>query len=442
MEDAYVINGGKKLSGNIVLSGAKNVALKTIIAALLFKGEVILDNVPLINDVTELLNLINSLGAKALFIDKNKVLIDSTSMDKNKVDFLHSSKMRVSFMLFAPLLHKFYKCYVPNPGGCRIGARPIDRIIDGMRHLGVEIKYDSSTGYYETHMKEGGVVGEYSFEKPTHTGTELLIMLSVLGNKKVVINNCALEPEIDELTLFLNESGAKIKREGSKIIIEGVGELKQTKPFKIVPDRNEAATFIALAIATKGEVTIENIPYLEIEKFLEFLDKTGAGIERINQEKMRFFYKGVLKPVSVETSPHPGFMTDWQPNWAVLMTQADGESVIHERVFENRFAYVNELKKLGARINFISPEIQNISDFYYFKVNSNKNYQQAIKITGPTALHNGVMTINDLRAGASLVIAAFVAKGESVIQGASIVERGYERFEEKLRSLGGDIKKI
>lgn len=442
MEDAYVINGGKKLKGNIVLSGAKNVALKTIIGALLFKGEVVLNNIPLINDVTELLNLINSLGAKASFIGKNKVLVDSTSMSKNKVDFLYSSKIRVSFMLFAPLLHKFHKCYVPNPGGCRIGARPIDRIIDGMEHLGVNVNYDSLTGYYEASMKEEGISGEYSFEKPTHTGTELLIMLSVLGNRKVIISNVALEPEIDELILFLNESGAKIKKEGSKITIEGVSEIKQTKPFRIVPDRNEAATFIALVIATKGEITIENVPYSETEKFIEFLEKAGVGIEHVSKEKIRFFYKQILKPVNIETSPHPGFMTDWQPNWAVIMTQADGESIIHERVFENRFAYVNELKKLGAKIEFISPEISNVSDFYYFKVNPNKNYQQAIRITGPTVLHNGVLTINDLRAGASLVIAAFVAKGESVIQGASIVERGYEKFEEKLRSLGGDIKKI
>lgn len=442
MEDAYIINGGKKLKGNILISGAKNVALKTIIAALLFKGEVILENVPRINDVTELLKLISALGARASFTDKNKVVVNSADIKKNKVDLLYASKIRVSFMMFAPLLHKFEKCYVPNPGGCRIGARPIDRIIDGMKRLGIEVSYDSETGYYEAGMNEGGVSGEYTFNKPTHTGTELLIMLSVLGQGKVVLNNTALEPEIDELILFLNEAGAKIKRNERQITIEGVSELKQKKPYMIVTDRNEAVTFIAMALATKGDITIDNISYDEIEKFIIPLKETGAGIECIAQNKMRFFYQDKLKPVSVETTPHPGFMTDWQPNWAILMTQAGGDSVIHERVFENRFSYVNELKKLGAKIEFISPEISNPSEFYFFNYKPQKNHQQAIKITGPAGLHNGALVVNDLRAGASLVTAALVAHGESVIQGASIIDRGYEDFEKKLRSLGADIKKF
>ncbi|QQG44825.1 MAG: UDP-N-acetylglucosamine 1-carboxyvinyltransferase [Candidatus Roizmanbacteria bacterium] len=442
MEDAYIVKGGKKLKGNVVISGAKNVALKAIIASLLFEGYVILENVPRINDVDELMNLIRALGAKAAFSEKNKVKIDSSIMDKNKVDLLHASKIRVSFMLFAPLLHRFKKCYVPNPGGCRIGARPIDRIIEGMKQLGVKVNYNSGTGFYKAEMKEEGIKGEYTFGKPSHTGTEILIMLSALGKNKVILNNTALEPEVDELIKFLNESGADIKKEGSRILIKGVSKLVQKKPFQIMSDRNEAVTFAVLAVATKGEVTIEKIPIFLIEEFIKCLKKAGGGVEIYNNQKVRFFYHESLNSLNIETSPHPGFMTDWQPNWAVLMTQAKGESIIHERVFENRFSYVNELKKLGAKIEFIPLGVANPKDFYNFDYNPEKIYQQAIKITGHTPLHNAALQIKDLRAGASLIIAALVATGESVVQGASIVERGYEDFEKKVQLLGGKVKKI
>src|SRR3990167_2034406 len=186
MEDAFLIKGGKPLKGSTTLSGAKNVALKVIIAALLLDQEVVLKNIPRISDVDELIHLISSLGAKAEFIAKNSVVVDGRTLKSNKVDLLHASKIRVSFMLFAPLLHKFSTCYVPNPGGCRIGARPIDRIIDGMKSLGIRIEYDSDTGFYYAQVKSK-IQGYYKYPKVTHTGTELLIMLSVLGDDKVIL---------------------------------------------------------------------------------------------------------------------------------------------------------------------------------------------------------------------------------------------------------------
>jgi len=343
MTDSYLISGGHPLKGEVVLSGAKNVALKTIIGALMFKGEVTLKNIPRINDVLDLIELIRSLGATAEFIQKNTLIINGDSLKSNRVDLVNGSKIRVSFMLFAPLLHRFGECFVPNPGGCRIGARPIDRIIKGLITLGIKVAYNSETGYYHAKIINKPK-GNYKFEKPSHTGTELLMMIGLMTGDKVVIENIANEPEIDDLILYLNSSGARIVEEENKIIIGQTSELKQKEAFTIMSDRNELVTYATLAVASKGEVIISPINENLIGSFLEIMKKTGAGVEVISNFKYRFFNKGEIKPVDIETSPHPGFMTDWQPSWAILMIKANGQSVIHERVFENRFSYVDELK--------------------------------------------------------------------------------------------------
>ncbi len=441
MEDAFLITGGKKLRGSLTLSGAKNVALKVIIAALLFDQEVILKNIPHISDVIELLNLIESLGGKAHFIEENVVLIDGRTLNNNKVDLLHAAKIRVSFMLFAPLLYKFSECYVPNPGGCRIGARPIDRIIEGMQKLGINVDYDSDTGYYKASMKIKPS-GSYAFAKPTHTGTELLIMLSVLGRGKVTIDNAANEPEIDEFIDFLNQSGARIHKNGKKVTIDPTQKLSIQKPFEIISDRNEAVTFATLAIATKGEVAVSPINPATLDTFIKKMKQIGVTVDIYGKSTIKFLYKGKLNACHVETSPHPGFMTDWQPNWAILMTQAQGDSIIEERVFENRFSYVDELRRLGAEIDYVKQPIHNPAEYFFFNFDPAKKYKQAIRINGPQKLHGGVLDIADLRAGATLAIAALVAEGESVVNGVSILERGYENFAGKVKSLGGDIEKI
>ncbi|MDH7476726.1 MAG: UDP-N-acetylglucosamine 1-carboxyvinyltransferase [Microgenomates group bacterium] len=441
MEDAYIIKGGKALRGKIKLSGAKNVALKVIIAALLFDQKVIFDNIPRIIDVFELMKLIRSLGGKAEFIGKNQVEIDGRGINKERVDFFYSSKIRVSFMLMAPLLYKFRRCYVPNPGGCRIGARPIDRTIAGMRQLGININYDPLTGYYEAKMINKPR-GTYKFEKSSHTGTELLILISLFGQEKIIIDNAAQEPEIDDLINFLNLSGARIKRINKKVVIEPVKTLSQKDPYSIISDRNEAVTYATLALATKGEVTIPAMKEFLISEFIKKLQQAGAGVKKLSNDGFHFYYQNQLKSVDVETSPYPGFMTDWQPNWSVLMTQAQGTSIIKERVFENRFAYVEELRKLGAQIDFIDLSVSQPEKYFFFNFDRQKKYQQAIKIKGPQKLHSGVLNIADLRAGANLVIAAFLTPDETIVNGASILERGYEDFVEKVRSLNGEIKKI
>ena len=439
MEDSYLIHGGKPLKGHVQLSGAKNIALKVLIGALLFDGKVVLHNIPKISDIQDLIHLLNLLGAKASFTDAHTVEIDSHSMANNKVDLLHASKIRVSFMLFAPLLYKFKKAFIPNPGGCRLGARSIDRVVDGLKSLGIHVEYDSNTGYYEATMAEKPQ-GAFTFAKSTHTGTELMIMMSVFGKGTIKIINAAQEPEIDDLINLLNEGGAKIKRDGGDILVEGVESLIQKKPFTISSDRVEAATYAVLGIATRGDVTISEIPDHFIATFIKTLKDAGAGVEKVGRE-WRFFYQS-YRSMDIQTQPHPGFLTDWQPVMSVLMTQAEGESIIHERIFENRFSYVEELRKVGAQIEYVDYKVDNIKDHYYFNYDPEKNYTQTIQISGPQKLHSGVMTVSDLRAGATLAIAALIAEGESYVKGIHHLERGYEDFVEKVQALGGEIKKL
>ena len=445
VEDAYIIKGGKPLKGKVRISGAKNIALKVIVASLLFRGDVYFENIPQIGDVFELLYLLKELGGRYKFVKQNSLLINTDKVYLNKVDFLHSSKIRVSYMLLAPLLYRFKEAYVPNPGGCRIGARPIDRVIDGFRNLGVKIKYSSDTGYYKGILNKDPS-GTYSFKKPTHTGTETLIILSIFTKKKVILENAAIEPEIDNLIDFLNESGADIKRDGDKITIlparASGNRLIQKKAFKISYDRNEAVTYAILSGVTKGDITISPIKEKMIKTFLNKAEKAGLGIEKKNDGSWRFYYKGKLFPVSVETSPYPGFMTDWQPLWAILMIKAKGVSFVRERVFENRFSYVDELKKLGADIEFMDERVANPDSYYFFNYVKNQKYRQAIIIRGGKKLHNGVLEFKDLRAGATLALAALSVKGESIVKGVSILERGYENFIGKVCSIGGVINRV
>ena len=412
-----------------------------VIGALLFDGKVTLQNIPRIRDLDELLHLLMELGATAEFIDTNTVIIDGTGLKSNTVDLLHGSKIRSTFLLFAPLLRKFKEAHIPNPGGCRIGARPIDRIMDGFKKLGGLVEYEHATGFYHAKLS-GKIYGSYTFEKPSHTGTEFMIMLSVFAEGVVQIHNVALEPEIDDLISFFNEGGAQIHREGSSITITGVTSLVQKKPYTIVSDRNEAVTFAVLGLITKGDITVGPIDPHILDAFISEVKQYGGGVELISTDKIRFYYKGPFVASHIETEPHPGFMTDWQQNWVVLMTQAQGVSTVHERVFENRFAFVSELQKLGAKIEYDTAVVANPKQYYHFTYDPEKAYKQAIKIYGPQQLHSGVLTVTDLRAGATLAIAALLVPGESIVNGVSILERGYERFVEKVTQLGGDIKRI
>jgi len=443
--EKIVITGGIRLKGKIAVSGAKNVALKALVAACLTDEEVTIKNIPLISDFMVMVAIIRELGGKVAITD-HSITIQMKKFKKEKISLDEAAKIRTSAMFMAPLLARLGVAIIPNPGGCRIGARPIDRTVKGLKKMGFEALYSSNDGYYyfkKNNKKEERKKVTYRFEKSTHTGTETLIMAGVLGKGITILENAACEPEVDELIDLLTRMGAKIKEKGKRRTIEitGVEKLHGTE-FSIGPDRNEIATFAVAALVTKGDIFIENAHRVDLLEFIRELEEAGAGIEE-KKSGIRFFYKNPLKSVDVTTSFYPGFMTDWQGPWAVLMTQTQGAAVIHETVYENRFGYTVELKKMGSDITLFNPYVKNPEKVYNFNLSDNNpSYFHAIRVKGPTKLHNAVVKISDLRAGATLVLAALASEGESVIFGVEHLDRGYEKFEARLESLGANIKRI
>lgn len=439
--EKFVINGGKKLEGSVKVSGAKNVALKALVAACLTEEEVVIENIPLITDVFVMTEIIKELGGSVTILD-HRVKVKMQRFQTTRIALERAAEVRTSAMFLSPLLAREKKAIIPNPGGCRLGARPIDRLVEGLRMLNAKINYRSEDGYF--HADTEGLVGaEYMFKKTTHTGTETLILAAVLAKGKTILKNSALEPEIDELIDILNKMGGKVKRttDSRTIEIEGVSKLHGAR-FSIGPDRNEIVTFAIAAIATKGDIFIEGAENSQIKDFLQKLKEAGGGIEE-KSDGIRFYYKGELSSVSVSTSPYPGFMTDWQPLWAVLMTQAMGQSIIHETVFENKLDYINDLQKMGADANLFNPKIDNPEKIYNFNLNDDSpEYFHAVKIKGPIRLHNAILTMRNIRAGAAVVVAALVAHGQSVILEIEHLDRGYEVLEKRLKTLGAEIKRI
>lgn len=422
------------------MSGAKNVALKLIVASLLTDEEVIINNVPRISDLFILLEIIKDLGVSVSFAD-HALTIQAKQLSDYEIPLDAGARIRASSIFIAPLLARLGKVLIPNPGGCRIGARPVDRTIDGLTKMGASIRYVSQDGYF--HAQTKGLVGtNYKFAKNTHTGTETLLMAAVLARGKTVIENAAQEPEVDELIAFLNSMGGKITRQDRTITVYGVGKLHGTQ-FTVSPDRNEVVTFAAAAAICGGDIIVKNAKKQDIMAFLDTFKKAGGKWRELSNGGLRFWLESSLTATNVQTSPHPGFMTDWQGPWAVLMTQAKGTSIIHETVYENRFGYVEELRKMGAHIELFNPEENFPKNFYNFNISDDKDgYFHGAKVTGPAKLHNAILNISDLRAGATLVLAALAARGESVIFGVEHLDRGYEAFEERLSSLGADIKRV
>lgn len=438
--EKYVIKGGNKLKGATTVSGAKNVALKALVAACLTDEEVVIHNIPLISDFFAMVNIIKKLGG-VVTIHDHTAKIQMKSFSQSLIPLDMSSHARASVMFIAPLLVRTNEAIIPNPGGCRLGARPVDRIVDGIDQMNASVKYHSEDGYF--HAKTSGLHGiAYTFEKNTHTGTETLIMASVLAKGKTVLHNAAEEPEIDDLIELLNSMGANVSRSSKReITIEGVEKLHGTT-FTISPDRNEVVTFAIAAYVTEGDIFIKDAQNVDLKAFLEKLDEAEAGYEK-RDDGIRFFYKNGLSAVDVTTAIHPGFMTDWQAPWAVLMTQANGTSTVHETVFENKLGFVKDLQKMGARMKLFNPDVANPETVYNFNLTDNKpEYFHAVTITGPTALHDAIVTMIDLRAGAAVVLAALVSHGETTVHNIHLVKRGYGDFAERLKALGADIKVV
>lgn len=440
MVEKFIVTGGNILHGTVTVSGAKNAALKALVAACLTDEEVTINNVPLISDFFEMVEIIKGLGGIVTLQD-HTVKIRMQQFATSTISLETAAKSRTSAMLISPLLARTKEAIIPNPAGCRLGARPIDRHIEGLKKMQAYISYTSDDGYF--HAKTNGLEGTtYRFDKNTHTGTETLIIAAVLAKGKTILKNAAMEPEIDDLIGLLNAMGGNVKRSAPReIIIEGVEKLHGAT-FAISPDRNEIVTFAIAAIITKGDIFIQNVKVPDLKEFLEKIEEAGGGYEEKNGG-IRFFYKAPLRPTDITTSIYPGFMTDWQSPWAVLMTQAQGVSTIHETVFENKLGYGNELKKMGAQITFFNPEVKNKEEVYNFNLaDDSPEYYHAIRISGPTHLHNAVVKMLDIRAGATLVLAALAAKGTTTISDVEKLDRGYEDFEKRLESLGANITRV
>jgi len=416
----FVINGGKPLNGQIDVMGSKNAATPILSACLLTKEECIIDNIPLISDVLKMIELLESMGVETEWIEKRKLKIKAgDNVDPEKMDFEIVGHMRSSILLLGSMLARFGKFKIKQPGGCIIGARPVGVHFDALEALGTKITSENGFYCFEADKLVGKkiVLKEFSV-----TATENLMMAATLAKGTTTIKIAAIEPHVQDLARFLIKMGARIKGLGIHTIqIEGIEKLHGAE-HKIIPDPIEAGTFAIAAVATKGNVEINNINPHELDLVIEKLKEIGANIEIKNN-------KLLIKPASkfnaikkIETRTYPGIPTDLQAPFAVLTTQTEGTTLIHDTMYEGRLAYINELNKMGADAIICDPH-------------------RAL-ITGPTPLYGQDITSFDLRAGATLIIAALLAKGKSTIDKIDQVDRGYEKIEERLQKLGADIKRV
>lgn len=436
---SFHVTGGKPLYGSVRIGGAKNASFKLMIAAILGDSDSRILNFSHISDVQAVKNIIIQLGGTVTEAGERALFINPTQMNSYEVDPSLGAQGRFSTMFLGPLVSRFGKAIVPAPGGDKIGKRPLERHFEGLQKLGISIE-EKNGMYYASADQLTGMT--YRFDKNTHTGTETIIMAAVKAKGKTILENAAEEPEIDDLIEFLNSMGAQIRRRAHRVIeIDGVDTMHGAI-HTIMSDRNEAVSYACAAISTKGDVIIENARVKDLQAFLDKLEEVGAGYEA-GQYGIRFFYKGTLRAADIVTEIEPGFMTDWQPLWATLATQCEGKSVIHETIMQNRFQYVDELVKMGAHIRKYNPEVLHPEKVYNFNVEDDRSeYYHAIEISGPTHLHAGEFTVQDLRHGATLILAALVAQGTSIINHIDLVDRGYEKLDERLRSMGALIERV
>lgn len=441
----FLVRGGQPLKGTVTISGAKNAAIKMIAASLLTSEEVRLTNVPDIADVRVDLEVVQALGVKVAS-SGNELRLKADELTSFKIPAELSEKTRAAIITLGPLLARFGKVVLPRPGGCKIGERPIDRHLKALEALGAETICDDESVELRAERLVGGTI---RFEKVTVMGTENALLASVLAEGETVVYGAAQEPEVDDLIVLLTKMGAKIQRDETdpaKITVTGMEKLSGAA-HEVLPDRNEAVSYAVAAVATRGDVTLAKIRPQDLTPFLKKLTDLGGSYE-VSGEKIRVWADPHVsfKPVPIETVPHPGFVTDWQQPFAVLLTQADGESLIHETVHSQRFDYLAELRKMGARSEILTPTAAGlpfVREKYGFDWPDDGTEPLAVaRITGPAKLHGAKVKITDLRAGATLVIAALAAAGESQVYGIEHIDRGYEKFEEKLRGLGAAIERV
>lgn len=435
----FIIHGGSPLKGTVAIGGAKNSSFKLMIASLLAEGESRLLNIAKIGEVEISKKIIKKLGGQVTTPGDQSVFINSDKLKTANIpkDFGYAS--RASIMFSGPLLARFGQARLPLPGGDRIGQRPIERHLEGLKALGVNVSFEKNFIKFHCPRLKGA---QYRFAKNTHTGTETMILAACKAQGKTLLENAAQEPEIDDLINYLNKMGAKIKRlSDRRISITGVKKLKGTI-HQAISDRNEAISYACAALGTKGDIIISNAQEKHLEAFLTKVKQVGGRYE-IGNYGIRFWYEKPLQACKIITEPHPGFMTDWQPLWTTLMTQAQGESRIIEAVYDKRLGFTKNLIKMGAKIKLYNPKISDPKKFYNFNLEDDQpgNFHAA-KVFGPTPLKGQKLIAADLRAGATLTLAALMAQGQSIINGVEQIDRGYEKLDIRLKQLGADIKRV
>ena len=415
--DQYVIKGGNPLVGEVEIGGAKNAALAILAAAIMTVETVLIENLPDVRDINVLLEAMQQIGAQVDRIDRHTVKINGSRIGDYSVDYEYIKKIRASYYLLGALLGKYKKAEVPLPGGCNIGSRPIDQHLKGFRAMGADVKIEYGSIMAEAeHLR-----GSHIYLDVVSVGATINIMMAAsMAEGNTVLENAAKEPHVVDVANFLNSMGANIKGAGTDVIrIKGVEKLHSTE-YSIIPDQIEAGTFMFAAAATRGDVTVKNVIPKHLEATTSKLLEIGCEIEELDDAVRVVCSKG-LRSTNVKTLPYPGFPTDMQPQITATLALAKGSSIVTESIFENRFKYVDELARMGANI----------------KVESNT----AI-IEGVERYTGAQVSSPDLRAGAALVIAGLAADGITIVDDIHFIERGYERFDEKLRSLGAEIEKV
>ena len=417
--DKFLIDGPCKIKGNVVISGSKNASLPILAATLLFDQTVTIKNLPRVRDIYTMLNLLKSLGSRIILSkDKRTAKIFNKKKMKTFASYSLVKTMRGSILVLGPLISKYFKSKISLPGGCLIGARPINYHLAALKKLGM--KYKLKDGYILAKSK-GKLKGtNIKFPKISVGATENSIIAACLAKGRTILRNCAIEPEIKDLTKFLNSAGAEIKWSGRTCFIKGVNSLNSTE-YEVMADRIEAGTFCVAATLTKGNLEVKNLKPNIIKTELDLLKKTGATI-KIYEKKIIVKGPKKIKPIKhIRTKEWPGVATDMQAQLMVLMCKASGKSSITESIFENRFMHVAELQRLGAKINI-------------------KNNTATIE--GNTKFIGAELMSSDLRASVALVLAAIVSNGKSYINRIYHLERGYEKIENKLKKIGVKIKRI
>jgi len=416
--EKLLIKGGASLKGEISCSGAKNAALPMIAATILSDEDIILKNLPYLQDITTMFELLGSMGADILLNENMDFTIATNNLKEKEARYELVKTMRASILVLGPLVAKYGEAKIALPGGCAIGSRPVNYHLDALEQLGATITLKN--GYIEASAKK--LIGsKIKFDGITVTGTENIMMAACLAEGTTILTNVAKEPEIIDLAEFLNKMGAKISGAGSdEITIEGVKRLYGTE-HSIPADRIEAGTYLVAAAVTNGEIKINGINPNRLIKVLDKLIETGAKVETSKDSISLIMNKDKPKPVDITTAPFPEFPTDMQAQFSVINALANGVSNIYETVFENRFMHVQELNRMGCNI----------------QINGN----QAI-IEGVDSLYGAEVMATDLRASASLILAGLCAKGETKVDRIYHIDRGYERIEEKLNYLGANIIRL